>query len=262
MTTTTHATHTASATAGTAPDSTSGSSSQAALRITGASVTYPDGRHPDGTPRTTTVLHEADLSVDRGEFAVILGPSGSGKSTLLSVAAGLIAPDTGRVVVDGVDLTGLDEKGRTVVRRDRIGVVFQQPNLLPALKVREQLLVTRHLAGVRGRRLRAERARADELLDRVGMGAYAERRPHELSGGQRQRVNIARALFTDPAVLLVDEPTSALDHERSRSVVDLLVGITRELSVATVMVTHDEEFAEDADRVIALRDGRVQPSSR
>jgi putative ABC transport system ATP-binding protein len=144
------------------------------------------------------------------------------------------------------------------MRRDRISVVFQQPNLLPALTVRDQLLVTHHLAGVRGRRLRAERGRAEEMLERVGMGQYAGRRPHELSGGQRQRVNIARALFTEPAVLLVDEPTSALDHERSREVVDLLVGITRELEVATVMVTHDREFAEDADRVIALRDGRVE----
>ncbi|MGP9537126.1 ABC transporter ATP-binding protein [Brachybacterium sp. AOP43-C2-M15] len=232
-----------------------------ALEIDGVSVSYPDGRHPDGTPRTTTVLHEAHLAVDRGEFAVILGPSGSGKSTLLSVAAGLVVPDSGRVLIDGTDLTDLDEKGRTVMRRERISVVFQQPNLLPALRVRDQLLVTKHLAGLRGRRLRAERERADALLERVGMGQYADRRPHELSGGQRQRVNIARALFTDPAVLLVDEPTSALDHERSRSVVDLLVGITREMSVATVMVTHDEEFAEDADRVIALRDGRVQPSA-
>ncbi len=239
------------------PDTTAG----AVLRIQGVSVTYPDGRHADGTVRTTTVLDDAHLSVDRGELAVILGPSGSGKSTLLSVAAGLVVPDRGRVLVDGVDLAGLDERRRTVVRRDRVGVVFQQPHLLPALRVDEQLLVTGHLSGLRGRRLRAEQGRAQELLERVGMGEYAGRRPHELSGGQRQRVNIARALFTRPAVLLVDEPTSALDHERSRSVVDLLVSITRDLSVATVMVTHDEEFAEDADRVITLRDGRsVQPS--
>lgn len=229
----------------------------AALSVQDVSVSYPDGRHPDGTPRTTTVLHEANLSVERGEFAVILGPSGSGKSTLLSVAAGLVVPDAGRVLIEGADLTALDEKGRTGMRREQISVVFQQPNLLPALRVRDQLLVTRHLAGVRGRRLRAERDRADALLERVGMERYADRLPHELSGGQRQRVNIARALFTEPALLLVDEPTSALDHERARSVVDLLVGVTRELSVATVMVTHDEEFAEVADRMIALRDGRV-----
>ena len=229
-----------------------------ALRLDGVSVTYPDGRHADGTIRSTTALDDAHLTLGRGEFSVVLGPSGSGKSTLLSVAAGLVVPDAGKVFVDGTDLTALDETRRTEVRRDQIGVVFQQPNLLPALRVREQLMVSAHLAGLRGRRLRATRERADELLERVGMQRYAARRPHELSGGQRKRVNIARALFTDPAVLLVDEPTSALDHERARSVVDLLVGVTRELSVATVMVTHDHEFAEDADRVVTLRDGRVQ----
>ena len=229
-----------------------------ALRLDGVSVTYPDGRHADGTIRSTTALDDAHLTLGRGEFSVVLGPSGSGKSTLLSVAAGLVVPDAGKVFVDGTDLTALDETRRTEVRRDQIGVVFQQPNLLPALRVREQLMVSAHLAGLRGRRLRATRERADELLERVGMQRYAARRPHELSGGQRQRVNIARALFTDPAVLLVDEPTSALDHERARSVVDLLVGVTRELSVATVMVTHDHEFAEAADRVVTLRAGRVQ----
>ena len=239
----------------TTPDTTT---TAPALCVRDVTVTYPDGRNPDGSERLNTVLLQASLDVARGEFAVILGPSGSGKSTLLSVAAGLVVPGSGSVEIEGTDLTALDEKRRTAMRRDRISVVFQQPNLLPALTVRDQLLVTKHLAGVRGRRLRAERDRAEAMLERVGMGQYAGRRPHELSGGQRQRVNIARALFTDPAVLLVDEPTSALDHERSREVVDLLVGITRELKVATVMVTHDREFAEDADRVITLRDGRVE----
>lgn len=232
-----------------------------ALRMDGVRVSYPDGRHADGSPRTATALDDAHLAVDRGEFAVVLGPSGSGKSTLLSVAAGLVVPDAGQVMIEGADLTTLDEQRRTEARRQQIGIVFQQPNLLPALTVIEQLMVIEHLDGLRGRRLRAERDRALELLERVGMADYSKRRPHELSGGQRQRVNIARALFTRPAVLLVDEPTSALDQERARSIVDMLVAITRELSVATVMVTHDDEFAEDADQVTRLRDGRVQPES-
>jgi len=233
----------------------------AALRLKGVRVAYPDGRHADGSPRTATALDDAHVSVDRGEFAVVLGPSGSGKSTLLSVAAGLVVPDTGRVLIEGADLTALEEQPRTAVRREQVGIVFQQPNLLPALSVIDQLLVTAHLGGVRGRSLRAERDRALELLQRVGMAEYATRLPHELSGGQRQRVNIARALFTRPAVLLVDEPTSALDHDRARSIVDLLIAITRELSVATIMVTHDDEFAGDADQVIRLRDGRIRPGS-
>src|SRR5699024_6244024 len=183
----------------------------AALHPEGVRVSYPDGQDADGTPRTATALDDAHIAVDRGEFAVVLGPSGSGKSTLLSVAAGLVVPSAGQVLIDGTDLTTLEEGRRTVVRREQIGIVFQQPNLLPALTVIEQLMVTGHLGGLRGRRLRAERDRALELLERVGMADYADRRPHELSGGQRQRVNIARALFTRPAVLLVDEPTSALD---------------------------------------------------
>ena len=216
---------------------------------------------PMAAPRTATALDDAQIAVDRGEFTVVLGPSGSGKSTLLSVAAGLVVPDVGRVLVEGVDLAGLEEQPRTAVRREQVGIVFQQPNLLPALSVIDQLMVTAHLSGLRGRRLRAQRDSALELLERVGMAEYANRLPHELSGGQRQRVNIARALFTRPAVLLVDEPTSALDHDRARSIVDLLLVITRELSVATIMVTHDDEFADDADQVIRLRDGRIQPQS-
>ncbi len=233
----------------------------AALQLEGVRVAYPDGRHADGSPRTATALDDAQIAVDRGEFTVVLGPSGSGKSTLLSVAAGLVVPDVGRVLVEGVDLAGLEEQPRTAVRREQVGIVFQQPNLLPALSVIDQLMVTAHLSGLRGRRLRAQRDSALELLERVGMAEYANRLPHELSGGQRQRVNIARALFTRPAVLLVDEPTSALDHDRARSIVDLLLAITRELSVATIMVTHDDEFADDADQVIRLRDGRIQPQS-
>ena len=228
-----------------------------ALRLDGVSVTYPDGRHADGTIRSTTALDDAHLTLGRGEFSVVLGPSGSGKSTLLSVAAGLVVPDAGKVFVDGTDLTALDETRRTEVRRDQIGVVFQQPNLLPALRVREQLMVSAHLAGLRGRRLRATRERADELLERVGMQRYAARRPHELSGGQRQRVNIARALMGSPAVLIVDEPTSALYRARSEEIIGLIVDLTRELGTATLLVTHDLELMPRFDTTHRMVDGQL-----
>lgn len=198
--------------------------------IHGVSVTYPDGE------RTVTALDQVSLDVAPGELVAVTGESGSGKSTLLSVAAGLTLPDAGTVTVDG-----------------STAVVFQSPNLLGALSVREQLLVTDH---VHGRRITsARRRRADSLLARVGLDGFGDRRIHQLSGGQRQRVNIARALMGDPALLLADEPTSALDHELSRRIVQLLRTLTDEDQLATVMVTHDRSQLDLADRVVEMRDG-------
>ncbi|MCK1795017.1 ABC transporter ATP-binding protein [Streptomyces sp. XM4193] len=218
------------------------------LELNDVTLTYPDGAGQ------LTALDSVDLRVPAGRITAVVGPSGSGKSSLLAVAATLVAPDSGRVRVAGADTTGWSRRALAELRRTRIGIVFQQPNLLPALTVDEQLRVMAHLNGGTGRGVRE---RASELLEAVGLTAQADRRPHQLSGGQRQRVNIARALMNAPDVLLVDEPTSALDHERGAAVVALLTRLTRERGTATVLVTHDRSQLADADEVVEVRDGRL-----
>ena len=217
-----------------------------ALEISQATVVYPDGES------TVTALDKADLSAKPGELTAIIGESGSGKSTLLSVAAGLVTPTSGRVEVAGIDLTGADDKTRSKVRRENIGVIFQQANLLASLTVREQLLIMDHIRGVRMRP-----QRADELLEQVGLANLGSRRMAKLSGGQRQRVNIARALMAEPALLLADEPTSALDSSLSQEIMALIAKLTREMNTATVMVTHDHRLLDYVDQAVEVRDGRV-----
>ncbi|OAH24872.1 ABC transporter ATP-binding protein [Corynebacterium stationis] len=217
-----------------------------ALEISQATVVYPDGES------TVTALDKADLSAKPGELTAIIGESGSGKSTLLSVAAGLVTPTSGRVEVAGIDLTGADDKTRSKVRRENIGVIFQQANLLASLTVREQLLIMDHIRGVRMRP-----QRADELLEQVGLATLGSRRMAQLSGGQRQRVNIARALMAEPALLLADEPTSALDSSLSQEIMALIAKLTREMNTATVMVTHDRRLLDYVDQAVEVRDGRV-----
>ena len=217
-----------------------------ALEISQATVVYPDGES------TVTALDKSDLSAKPGELTAIIGESGSGKSTLLSVAAGLVTPTSGRVKVAGIDLTGADDKTRSKVRRENIGVIFQQANLLASLTVREQLLIMDHIRGVRMRP-----QRADELLEQVGLANLGSRRMAQLSGGQRQRVNIARALMAEPALLLADEPTSALDSSLSQEIMALIAKLTREMNTATVMVTHDRRLLDYVDQAVEVRDGRV-----
>ena len=226
-----------------------------ALNLTNVTLEYPDG---DGT---LLALDNVTLRIARGEFLSLVGPSGSGKSSLLAVAATLVSPTSGLVGIGGIDAGGLSEADRSSLRRDRIGIIFQQPNLLPSLTALEQLVIRDHL---RGRPAKQATRRAAALLDLVGLAPAAGKRPHQLSGGQRQRVNIARALMGDPAVLLVDEPTAALDHDRSEAIVRLLRQVTDEFGVATVMVTHDTGFVPLTDTVASMRDGRlsaVQPVS-
>jgi len=219
------------------------------LRLENVTLTYPDG---DGR---LTALDDVELAVPAGSLTAVVGPSGSGKSSLLAVAATLISPEQGRVVVDGVDTTRLRDGETAALRRDRIGIVFQQPNLLPALTSAQQLEVMAHIAGESPR---AVRDRARHLLAKVGLADKVDRRPHQLSGGQRQRVNIARALMNDPGVLLVDEPTSSLDHERGAEVLELLRELTHEQGTATVLVTHDREQLTEVDRAVEIIDGRLR----
>ena len=219
-----------------------------ALNLVNVTLEYPDG---DGTLKA---LDDVNLKLAPGEFLSLVGPSGSGKSSLLAVAATLVRPSAGLVVIGGIDAGGLSAADRTSLRRDQIGIIFQQPNLLPSLTALEQLVIGEHL---RGKPARAASLRAAALLDLVGLAPAAGKRPHQLSGGQRQRVNIARALMGDPAVLLVDEPTAALDHDRSEAIVRLLRRVTDEFGVATVMVTHDTGFVPLTDTVASMRDGRL-----
>lgn len=216
------------------------------LQLIDLTLQYPDGQG------TIKALDSVNLGVGGGQMLSLIGPSGSGKSSLLAVAATLIRPTSGLVIIDGTTASDLNDTEMTTLRREKVGIIFQQPNLLASLTALEQLMISDHL---RGKPLKPAKSRALELLEVVGLEDSATKRPHQLSGGQRQRVNIARALMGSPKVLLVDEPTAALDHARSESIVRLLAEVTREFSVATVMVTHDTEFISLTDSVATMRDG-------
>ena len=204
------------------------------LELKDITVAFQDGQEK------RTVLDHLDFTAKPGEMTFIVGESGSGKSTLLSVAAGLITPDSGTAQLNGVDV---DDD----VRRDKIGMIFQQANLIAALNVRDQLLVTDHIRGIKPRR-----GRAEELLATVGLEGLGDRRIGEMSGGQRQRVGIARALMGEPSLLLADEPTAALDADRSQEIVALLRQLTTERNIACGFVTHDRSLIESSDEVFEL----------
>lgn len=228
----------------TAPDA----ATPGGLHLLDVTLTLGDGH------TAVTALDQVGLSVAPGEFAAVVGPSGSGKSSLLAVAGGLQQPTSGTVHIAGTELTALSDKERTAARRHHIGFVFQQSNLLASLTVREQLLLPLHIDG---RLDVAARTRADELIEAVGLSHRAGSRPHQLSGGERQRAGLARALMTSPSVLLVDEPTSALDRVRSGEAVQLIAEQTHQHGTATVMVTHDTEIMDAADRVYEMVDGQL-----
>jgi putative ABC transport system ATP-binding protein len=200
------------------------------------------------------VLRDVSVAIEAGEIAVLVGRSGSGKSTLLNLMAGIDRPTSGRVWVDGTDITALDEDGRTRLRRRRIGFVFQFFNLIPVLTVEENLWLPLDL---NGRLDAAGRARARGLLERVGLGDRGASLPERLSGGEQQRVAIARALVHDPALILADEPTGTLDAETAAAVLALLDTLARESGKTVVMATHSREVVGLADRLFTVDRGAL-----
>lgn len=200
-------------------------------------------------------LDDLSVGIRRGEFTAIMGPSGSGKSTLMHIMAGLDAPTTGRAWIGDTEITGLSDLDLTVLRRRRVGFVFQSFNLVPTLDAIGNIRLPFDLDGRVPTAL--ERARIDGLVETLGLGARLRHRPHELSGGQQQRVAIARALATAPDLVFADEPTGNLDSRSSREVLTLLAVAAREHGQSIAMVTHDPVAAAYADRVLFLGDGRI-----
>jgi putative ABC transport system ATP-binding protein len=204
--------------------------------------------------RQRMVLCDTNASIGRGELAVLIGRSGSGKSTLLNLLSGIDQPSSGEVVIDGVAISALSERERTLFRRDRIGFVFQFFNLIPTLTVEENLLLPLELKG----RVTPERRRAAlGLLDEVGLADRGASYPDRLSGGEQQRVAVARALAHDPLLVLADEPTGNLDLETGLQVLEILDRLTRRAGKTMVMVTHSPDVMGMADRVFRVEDCRL-----
>jgi lipoprotein-releasing system ATP-binding protein len=200
------------------------------------------------------VLDGIDLAVERGEMVAVIGASGAGKSTLLHLLGALDRPSSGQVIVAGQDLSGLEDDAVSALRNRTVGFVFQFHHLLREFTALENVMMPLRIAGTEEKQARA---RATELLDRVGLGGRVHHRPSELSGGEQQRTAVARALAADPAVLLADEPSGNLDHFNSERLHDLFARLTRELEIAMVVVTHNRSLAARADRVLQLEDGRL-----
>jgi putative ABC transport system ATP-binding protein len=216
------------------------------IDLTHVSRTVMSGQEP------LTILYPLDLHVARAQFVAITGPSGSGKSTLLGLVAGLDAPSSGSIAIEGRDITGFGEDDLARLRGEKIGFVFQFFHLIPSLTALENVMVPMEIGGRPG-----AATRAVELLDEVGLSARQHHYPSQLSGGEQQRVALARALANDPPILLADEPTGNLDRANGRHVMDLLMEIRRARGVTLLLATHDMTLASHADRVVRLRGGRV-----
>jgi putative ABC transport system ATP-binding protein len=216
------------------------------IELRGVSRTVMSGSAP------LTILHPLDFLVPAGQSVAVTGPSGSGKSTLLGLIAGLDAPTSGSVLIDGVDITRLGEDRLARLRGEKIGFVFQFFHLMPSLTARENVLVPMEIAGRRD-----ASARADALLLEVGLEGRGHHYPSQLSGGEQQRVAIARALANDPGILLADEPTGNLDSANGRHIIDLLLQVNHVRKTTLVLVTHDPELAALAEVRLALKDGSI-----
>ena len=197
-------------------------------------------------------LDDVSFTVPKGQFVAIIGPSGSGKSTLLHILGGVDTPTDGHVYVDGTDITTLDETARAIFRRRQIGLIYQFYNLIPILTVEENMTLPLLLDDKK-----VDRAHFDSLVQVLGLQHRLGHLPSELSGGQQQRVSIGRALMNNPAILLADEPTGNLDSKNSKEIVELLRSFNKSLNQTVIIITHDERIALDADRVIAVEDGKI-----
>ncbi|GGA41048.1 ABC transporter ATP-binding protein [Paenibacillus physcomitrellae] len=218
------------------------------LKLNRVTRTFGDG------DSTITILDELSFEVKEGEFVAVLGPSGSGKSTFLSIAGALLTPTSGEVTINGRTLAGLNGRELSDLRLREIGFMFQSANLVPYLKVEEQLQFVARLAGMDKREARR---RADELLERLGLRHRAGFYPEKLSGGEKQRAAIARAWMNQPSILLADEPTASLDAARGDTVVRMIADEVKAQRKAAVMVTHDERMLHYCDRVLHLKDGKL-----
>jgi len=219
-----------------------------ALELRGVTVDFADG------DQVVHALGGVDLTVVPGELVALIGPSGSGKSSLLAVAGALLRPTSGSVLLDGIEVESMGPRELARVRREHLGFIFQSGGLFPSLTALDQLLL---VTDIRGERPSSGEERARALLDELGLAHRTGHRPEQLSGGERQRVAIARALMGRPALLLADEPTASLDRARSEEIVAQLAEETHRHGTATLMVTHDPEGLDHADRVLELVDGRL-----
>jgi ABC-type lipoprotein export system ATPase subunit len=203
---------------------------------------------------TITALGGVDIAIQHGEFVAIIGPSGSGKSTLLNLLGGLDQPSSGKVLLDGHDLSIYDEEGLAALRRQKMGFIFQRHDLFPVLTARENVEFPMLLGNMRAAE---RRERSDQLLNLVHLAENADHLPDELSGGQQQRVGIARALANAASILLADEPTGNLDSATSEDIINSIIALKRARNLTLVMVTHDLEVAAHADRILQLKDGHL-----
>lgn len=222
---------------------------QPAISVSGLDKSFGTGQ------ARTMALEHVSLDVHPGELVLLMGPSGSGKTTLLSIMGCILKPDAGKLVIHGQDVAGLSEGELCEVRLEHIGFIFQNYNLFPTLRAVENVMVALDLKGIRGPQARQ---RASEVMESVGLGGKLDSLPEDLSGGQKQRLAFARALVSDPGIILADEPTAALDSVNGRLVIGLLRDLALTHGRCVVVVTHDNRIFEFADRIIRIEDGRIQ----
>jgi len=217
------------------------------IELRGVSKTVSSG------DSSLTILHPVDLSIAASERVAIIGPSGSGKSTLLGLIAGLDAPSSGQIFIDGVDITALDEDNLAQLRGSKIGFIFQSFHLIPSLTAMENILVPLEISGVSNARVKAH-----SLLEEVGLVNRGHHYPSQLSGGEQQRIAIARALANEPSIVLADEPTGNLDSANGGHIIELLLGVNRSRGTTIVLGTHDSNLAEIGQVTLAMKDGYIQ----